>query len=301
MGDAGRRAVLPLVGSPEGREGQGCGAGGDRTLKIDRAAEEAIRGVLETHAPAAFTLISEECGVLAVPGARWWMLLDPLDGSLNAKRGLEPFSMSVALAVHESDVRSLGDPESEVDGHARPPAGESRGLTLADVSLGYVEDYPRRRVFSAMRGAGLHGFKPVALDASSPLVEIALLEAGRPDRHHFEFAELSLLGAVGRSRDMRVRQIGSLALALCYVATGIADVLFAPVRARAVDVAAGLLILAESGGGAAGLDGSDLWAQPLDLERRTPFVAWRKGIDASGLLKRARQLYADLGPEYSCA
>ena len=60
----------------------------------------------------------------------------------------------------------------------------------------------------------------------------------------------------------------------------------------AVDIAGGLLMVLESGGGAASLDGSDLWSQPLDLERRTPFVAWRRGLDAERVLTAARAILA---------
>jgi hypothetical protein len=122
------------------------------------------------------------------------------------------------------------------------------------------------------------------------LVEVVLLEAGRPDRHHFRYDDLSVMGAAGRSQDMRVRQIGSLALSLCYVAVGIADILVAAVRSRSVDIAAGLFILEEAGGGAATFDGYEVMLQPLDLEKRCAFVAWRRGLDATEVVRRAREL-----------
>ncbi len=200
------------------------------------------------------------------------MVVDPLDGSLNAKRGLEPFAASIAVAD---------------------------GGTLGDVRVAYIEDYTRPRVFSAVKGAGVLSARPArsvprppstGCNYESDLVEIMLFEAGRPDRHHFRFHDLSTMGAVGCSRDMRVRQIGSLALSLCYVAIGKADMLVAAVRSRSVDVAAGLLILAEAGGGAAALTGDDIWGQPLDLEKRSPFVAWRAGLDEDEIFARSRQL-----------
>ena len=128
----------------------------------------------------------------------------------------------------------------------------------------------------------------------SDLVELMLLEAGRPDRHHFSYHDLSAIAACGRSCDMRVRQIGSLALSLCYLAIGVADVLVAAVRGRSVDLAAGFLILAEAGGGVAALTDSDVWAQPLDLEKRNAFVAWRAGLDGEEIASRARRLRSTL-------
>lgn len=281
MSAAGKAAAQDLFGRASGRVVLGRGAGGDRTLELDRACETAIFGVLESEAPYPYSLVSEEAGVRGPADAPWRVVVDPLDGSLNAKRGMEPFAASIAVAD---------------------------GGTLGDVRIGYIEDYTRERVFSAVKGAGL--LSPAALTADSggqdastalpgchaggDLVEIVLFEAGRPDRHHFRYHDLSSAGAVGCSRDMRLRQIGSLALSLCYLATGVADMLVAAVRSRSVDVAAGLLILSEAGGGAVTLAGEDILQQPLDLEKRSPFVAWRAGLDEDEILYRTRQLRRDI-------
>jgi myo-inositol-1(or 4)-monophosphatase len=227
-------------------------------------------------------LISEELGMAGPINAPWAVVMDPLDGSLNAKRGLEPFCASIAIA---------------------------KGETLEDVAIAYIEDYTRRRCFAAVKGAGLLRAgtplrTPVTPDPDAEVlniggvdklfaiktIELVLLEAGRPDSHNFRFNDLSVMDAAGRSPDMRVRQIGSLALSLCYVAVGIADILIAAVRSRSVDVAAGFLILAEAGGGVAALTDCDIWTQPLDLEKRCGFVAWRAGLDEADIISRSRDL-----------
>jgi myo-inositol-1(or 4)-monophosphatase len=272
MAAAGKAAAQRLYGTPSGRSYLGRGAGGDRTLEIDRACEEAIRGVLEVEAPGDHRLVSEEAGISGSIGAPWCVVVDPLDGSLNAKHGLEPFGASIGVA---------------------------QGDTLGDVLVGYVEDYLRPHAFAAIKDAGLllagePGSGTTALlepqRFDSDLIELVLLEAGRPDRHHFPFYELSHIAACGRSGDMRVRQIGSIALALCYLAIGVADVLVAAVRARSVDLAAGLVILREAGGGVGALTDSDYWSQPLDLEKRGAFVAWRRGLNGVEITSRARRL-----------
>jgi myo-inositol-1(or 4)-monophosphatase len=265
MAAAGKQAAQGLYGTAAGRAVLGRGAGGDRTLEIDRACEAAIIEVLEKEAPFPYSVLSEEAGVIGPADAPWLAVIDPLDGRLNAKRGLEPFAASIAIAD---------------------------GSTLGDVRVAYIEDYTRPRVFSAVRGQGM--VSPPPTRHESDLVEIVLFEAGRPDRHHFRYHDLSTIGAVGSSRDMRLRQIGSLALALCYVAVGVGDMLVAAVRSRSVDLAAGLLILREAGGGAVTLAGQDILEQPLDLERRSPFVAWRAGLDEDEILYRTRQLRRDL-------
>jgi len=141
-----------------------------------------------------------------------------------------------------------------------------------------------------VEGAGLFDIEIDQSRFARGSVEVVLLEAGRPDRHCFAFQELSLLGAAERSQDMRVRQIGSLALSLCYVAVGIADMLVAAVRSRSVDIAAGLRVLREAGGGAVTFQGDDIFQQPLDLEKRCAFVAWRAGLDAEEMIERARRV-----------
>jgi myo-inositol-1(or 4)-monophosphatase len=278
MAAAGKKAVQPLYGTAAGRVTLGRGAGGDSTMEVDRACEAAMHKVLATVAPAPYLLVSEESGMSGSADAPWRVVVDPLDGSLNAKRGLEPFCASIAIAG---------------------------GQTLDNVDIAYIEDYLRPHAFAAIKGHGLvdvgpapvawepADMRPLSLDISrfaNNHVEVVLLEAGRPERHCFAYQDLAAVGAFGESRDMRVRQIGSLALSLCYLAVGVADILVAAVRSRSVDIAAGLLILREAGGGAAALGEGDFFRQPLDLEKRCEFIAWRPGLDGTEVVQRSRRL-----------
>src|ERR687891_2723115 len=65
------------------------GEGGDRTLEIDALAEEAVLAELEgLHAAGArFTAISEERGTVEFGGGGTLVVIDPIDGGLNAKGG----------------------------------------------------------------------------------------------------------------------------------------------------------------------------------------------------------------------
>jgi len=276
MAAAGKAAAEPLYGTARGRVALGKGAGGDSTLEIDRACETAIQEVLVAEAPGAYQLVSEEAGVVGAADAPWRVVVDPLDGSLNAKHGLELFGTSLAVA---------------------------RGGALGDVAVGHVQDYTRPHAFAAVKGAGLLLEDKTGKEArllcdadrlTDDAVEVLLIEAGRPERHDFRYSDLSSIVAGRHTKDLRVRQIGSLALSLCYLAMGVADVLVAAVRARSVDVAAGFLILDEAGGGIAALDDTDIWGQPLDLERRGAFVAWRRGVDGTEITNRARGLRKSL-------
>ena len=264
MGAAGREAAEGLAGTAQGRTILGRGEGGDATLEVDKKAEEAILSALKMAAPEAYGVVSEEEGGIPGPPGSALVLVDPVDGSLNAKRGLPPYCAAFALG---------------------------RGGTLADVELGFVADYSRRGVHAAVKGAGFASSLPLeGLGAEDPRIEVLLLEAGRPHGHTFAYRDLGRLAGEAAGTEMRIRQIGSLALCLCHLSAGIADALFAPVPSRSVDVAGGFLMVAESGGGSASLDGSDLHAQPLDLAKRAPFVAWRRGIDAERLIQEARAL-----------
>jgi fructose-1,6-bisphosphatase/inositol monophosphatase family enzyme len=117
-GDGLRRVLVELPSSRErtietGRRGEG----GDRTLVIDALAEDAVFAELEAvhREGASFTAISEERGIVdfGSGGAPPLVVVDPIDGSTNAKRGLPHHALSIAVAD---------------------------GPTMADVVFGYVLD-----------------------------------------------------------------------------------------------------------------------------------------------------------------
>src|SRR4030095_7611537 len=82
--------------------GTGRGAGGDNTLVIDRDAEDLIFAELEAlhQAGASFTAISEERGnvVFGDGESAVRVVIDPIDGSLNAKRLVPTHCVSIAVA-----------------------------------------------------------------------------------------------------------------------------------------------------------------------------------------------------------
>src|SRR3712207_9410341 len=96
----------------------GRGEGGDTSLVIDRAAEEAIVVELE-ELRVPLTVVSEERGELPLTGGGpVRVVVDPIDGSLNAKRGLPSACVSIAVAS---------------------------GPRMDDVALGYVAELDRPR------------------------------------------------------------------------------------------------------------------------------------------------------------
>src|SRR3954452_8766217 len=106
------------------------GEGGDRTLVIDQYAEDAVFKELERlhDEGARFTAVSEERGEVDFGDSGVRVVIDPLDGSLNAKRGLPAHAISIAVAD---------------------------GATMADVAFGFVYDFGTGEEWVARRGHGV--------------------------------------------------------------------------------------------------------------------------------------------------
>ena len=225
-------------------EKTGRGEGGDMSLIIDRAAEDAIFAELEALGEP-LTCVSEERGNVALNGGGpTQVVIDPIDGSLNAKRGMPLYCMSIAVAD---------------------------GLTMGDAKYGYVRDFGSGEEWWAARGEGawLDGARVPALTEAGR-VEILGIESGDPRR----IARYST--ALAATTAHRLRLIGSIALGLCWVAGGRFDALLSLRSIRSVDAAAGQLIVREAGGAVVFPDsqGGDLSA-PLDLDMRSTVVAAR--------------------------
>jgi myo-inositol-1(or 4)-monophosphatase len=223
----------------------GRGEGGDMALIIDRAAEDAIFEELEALGEP-LTVVSEERGLVSINGGGpTQVVVDPIDGSLNAKRGMPLYCMSIAVAD---------------------------GLTMADVKYGYVKDFGSGEEWWAARGEGafLNGERVPELRETGQRVEVLGIESGDPRRIARHAAALAATSA------HRLRLIGSIALGLCWVAGGRFDALLSLRSVRSVDAAGGQLIVREAGGDVVFPDaqGGDLSA-PLDLDMRSTVVAAR--------------------------
>jgi myo-inositol-1(or 4)-monophosphatase len=234
--------VAGVWGRESARALQGVGAGGDGTVYVDSVAEQVVLRELEKEHVLGrdFQLISEEVGERAYGEGGDFVVVDPIDGSHNAKMGIPYFSLTLAAArdrtfgsVHEGTVRNLvtGD-------HYAAQAGA--GATANGVTL--------------------------RLDAESgPAINIVQVEPARLDEHLPEYIDL-----LGRAE--KIRMLGSAALNICLVATGAVSVSVAPTL-RSVDCAAPLLVLREAGGVAADFDGNPIDPKGIGLSERTSVVA----------------------------
>ena len=239
-----RAEILPLSGTPAGREVIGLGAGGDQTIYLDQLAERIVVRHLEQAYRSGFRfhLISEELGERDFGGTAL-VLADPLDGSVNAKMGLPYYA--VVLAVTEGD-------------------------RFRDVRLGYVQNLVTADEFHAIEGAG--AFRngktlqpsPPAFDGRSiPLVQFDAPSGVEPRER----------AAAIFARAEKVRQLGSAALNLCHTAAGGVTLQAAPAPVRAFDLAGPLLILAEAGGVATDFDGRPLEDVSVRLDSKTTLLA----------------------------
>ena len=87
----------------------GKGAFGDNQYQIDIVAEEAISSSIRKYIPNC-SIISEESGISQGKSNEPIILIDPLDGSLNAVKKIPFFSSAIAIAQGEnfSDIIAAG-------------------------------------------------------------------------------------------------------------------------------------------------------------------------------------------------
>ena len=234
-------AVLEALPTREEREPVlRPGEGGDDTTAIDAAAEDAVVQRLDALG-IDLTLVSEELGVRAFgAGGKPLVVVDPIDGSVNAKRGIPFFSLSLAVAD---------------------------GETMDDVVFGYVYDFGAREEWVAERGRGarLDG-RPLAGPAPKDPLEILSFEGTTTEA--VVAAVAGLVGVAGRLRIM-----GSLALSLCHLAAGRVDAVCCLKPARSIDIAAAQLLVRERGYAIDLFEDPPFGRAPLDLGQRSRVVA----------------------------
>lgn len=182
--------------------------GGDTARAIDEAAKiEIERWALESKRP---NILSEENGLLEGE-EEGFLLIDPVDGSSNADRGI-PFSC-VSIAY-------------------------SRSSSLEDLSIAVVLNIFSGDLYYAEKGRGSYKNGRALRVRKFRGTPIIYAPCQEPD----PLKELSL-GHIAR------RDYGSIALGLALISEGKVDLLVnLKEDLRVVDIAAGLLLVKEAGG-----------------------------------------------------
>jgi myo-inositol-1(or 4)-monophosphatase len=198
----------------------------DLVTEADLASQEAIRSVVLAAYPCHRFLGEEETPSTAADASdspyRW--IVDPLDGTANYVHQMPNFSVSVALE------------------HA------------GELLVGVVYDPIHEECFQAgvQRGAQLNGTPLRSSDCamlSEALVAASFsanVQRGSPEIDRF----IDVLVEC-----QSLRRLGSAALNLAYVAAGRLDAYYAT-SVRTWDVAAGVLLVRESGGVLSSIDGT---------------------------------------------
>lgn len=194
-------------------------AGKNAEKDLDLAAEKAGFKRLE-DSEISMLLVSEESGVtLLGDDPEFICLLDPLDGTFNASVGIPVYSTSIAFARYR------------------------RGAVLEDVKYAYVRNLSNGESYEAVRNEG-------SWKNSSSLEPSKRKEVGGGTFCVYLYGtQLQKLRAV-LEKMSKIRILGCASIELCYVAEGVYDGLI-DLRGclRNIDIAAGLLILKEAGGG----------------------------------------------------
>ncbi len=235
------------------------GSGGDRTLEIDQTAEQLVFDELDGLRDEGyqFCALSEERGVIDYGDHDVRVIIDPIDGSLNAKRGVPTYALSIAVAD---------------------------GPTMADVVFGFVHDFGASEDWWAWRGRGAWldgaGLDPTLRErrGRDGRLEVLGIESADP---RWIAASIDAL----QDSAYRLRALGTIAASLCQVAAARFDGMVSLRRSRGVDAAAGQLIVREAGGWVSFPWCDQPLSAPLTAEPTSPVIAARS-TETLSLLER---------------
>jgi len=197
----------------------GRGASGDRTLLLDKALEDEILTLLEEKLERCL-IISEEAGFVGDPSSELTALVDPVDGSTNAGRGIPLFSASVAIA---------------------------QGRRFADIVAAGTVDLVNGEIFVASKGKGCRAdgreAQPSKIDdLSAAVISLSLRVKGQYKNDPHLLANL-----LNNIRHPRI--LGTAALETAYVAVGKVDGFIEPYpRLRTYDCLPSLFLVKEAKG-----------------------------------------------------
>lgn len=210
----------------------------DFYTEVDIKAEQAIIQAIHKAYPE-HGFISEEMGSHREDADYVW-IIDPLDGTRNYSRGFPFYAVSIALSVKNV------------------------------LSCGVIYDPVRHECFSAIRGRGARlNSHRLRVSKISQLSQATLctgfsLRTAFASRYMDDYQTL-----IGQCAGMRTT--GSAALDLAYVAAGRLDGFWAYAM-KPWDIAAGALIVLESGGMVSNLTGDDDYLRRGDILAANPKI-----------------------------
>jgi len=212
----------------------GLGADGTVTKYIDKYAEDIAPDIVK-KSKIDVNILSEEAGFIDNNG-EYTFVLDPIDGTRNATRGIPFYSVSIGIGKKY----------------------------LSDIEYGIVKNIPTDDVFIAEKGVGAFFNKKQIAIPEVPCKEIlSSITLG------VNYDKLTL----NLAKKDKVRSLGSASLEMCMVAIGGLDYyIVGREYLRVIDIAASTLIVREAGGFVTNILGEDL-EMVLNLEDRCSIVA----------------------------
>jgi len=285
---AAQRAVAESL-ADRGREYTGTvGYFGDATLLVDRAAEDAVLSVVRRALPDAY-VVTEEAGIEGEGRGGPLVLLDPVDGSMNARRGIPVFSTAIAVTRpggrrygdviaagvlnHSTGEIIWGDPSGVYVGWT--PASPS-GVERLEEAVVDLQSQTRAAGGDEARGLARILGRPPASPSGVERLEEAVVDLQSQTRAAGGDEARGLARILGRTKYPRI--LGSAALGIAYVAAGRIDAFVAHYGGlRTFDCVPSLFLLESAGGHLAVLEPADLDSLRLDSFERVRVIAAGSG------------------------
>jgi Archaeal fructose-1,6-bisphosphatase and related enzymes of inositol monophosphatase family len=228
------------------------GFGQDVTIYFDKEVENTILNRLKDHVNCVLT---EESGLIEFNKGNLNAIIDPVDGSINALRGIPFFASSIAIFNGEKFKDAIAA------GIINLANGD---LFLTDCNKVYFNNVEVQRKYKLDYSEIVAGTDLKVIDVNDPKIDI-ILKLFKNFRY--------------------LRFLGSLALELAYVAVGITDAFIVPFkRIRFLDIAAGLLLIKFAGGYVELLD-EDLENLNIFTNKRLAFLV-SKNLELGNYIKK---------------
>jgi len=183
--------------------------------EIDKKAENCIINFIEKEFPN-HSILAEESGQSNRNSEYMWVI-DPLDGTTNFAHRLPIFSVSIGLRKNRETI------------------------------YGVIYDVMQDKIFAAEKNSGAFCNDEKISVNNNQRIEESLLVTGFPYDMEEKLDRSLEVFKLFLKKSRAVRRLGSAAIDLCYVASGVFDA-FWEEKLNPWDVCAGMLIVEEAGG-----------------------------------------------------
>lgn len=209
--------VKGLAGTSAAAGDYGIGAGGDISRNIDIVAEKTVLDYLK-EISFECVVLGEECGRVELSSKpKGFVIMDAIDGSANAVRGVPFFCCSLAFATKDK---------------------------ISSITDGVVTDLSSGDMYWASKGKGAFlNEKKIHVQENEPIYRIVGINLSGATTE-----QVKKLHPILKSHN-HTRHFGANALEMALFARGLIDI-FIDIREkiRVQDIAAGYLLIKEAGG-----------------------------------------------------